>query len=178
MDVDVKEDAESDNDSEESEDEATKRSQRKGKGILINDTTGDLENQAPTSPSDFDRLLLAAPNSSYLWIQYMSYYLQLSDADQARQIAQRALKTVNYREEEEKLNIWMAMINLENSYGSDDSVEETFNKAIQANDAKQVYLRTLEVFEQTEKLDVSDSSWIREAKSSYPRRYIESRSSV
>jgi rRNA biogenesis protein RRP5 len=30
----------------------------------------------------------------------------------------RALRTINIREEQEKLNVWVAYINLENEYGS------------------------------------------------------------
>lgn len=152
MEVDGDEGA-SDAESEESDAEASKKRTGRNQNILVDDKTGDLATKTPSSPSDFDRLLLGSPNSSFIWIQYMSYYLQLSDIEQARSIAERALRTINYREEEEKLNVWIALINLENSYGSDESLEKTFNKAVQANDAKQVYLRTLAVYEQTEKFD-------------------------
>ena len=155
MDVENQEgEAASDNESEDSEAEAASRA-KKGKknGILVNDKTGDLANQLPTSASDYDRLLLASPNSSYTWIQYMSHFLQLSDTEQARQIGQRALKTINYREEEERLNVWIAMINLENTFGDETSLDDIVNKAIQNNDPKKVYLRTLEVFETTAKYE-------------------------
>lgn len=34
----------------------------------------------------------------------------------------RALRTINFREENEKLNIWVAYFNLENKYGSPPEV--------------------------------------------------------
>lgn len=151
MDVDEAE-SESEADASDEEDPAA-RSKKVKSGILIEDKTGSLAKQTPTSASDFDRLLLASPNSSYLWIQYMSHFLASSDVEQARAIAQRALKTINYREEEEKLNIWIAFVNLENTFGTDDSLDETINKALQVNDPKRVYLRTVEVFEATSKFD-------------------------
>lgn len=135
------------------EDEEEQPVKRKAKGILVDDKTGDLAGQIPTSPTDFDRLLLASPNSSMLWIQYMSYYLQLGDIEQARATSERALKTINYREEEERLNINIAALNLESMHGTDDSFDEIFNKAIQTNDAKQVFLRTTEALDAAEKID-------------------------
>lgn len=34
----------------------------------------------------------------------------------------RALTTINYREESEKLNVWIAFLNLENAYGDPPKV--------------------------------------------------------
>jgi rRNA biogenesis protein RRP5 len=152
------EDNESASDDDEEDD---KPSKSKGKDILIDDKTGDLASQAPTSPTDFDRVLLASPNSSFLWIQYMSYYLQLGDVEQARQISQRALKTINYREEEERLNIWIAMLNLESMFGTDDSFDKLFAQAIQTNDAKQVFLRTTDALESAEKFQKAEEIYQR-----------------
>jgi len=45
------------------------------------------------------------------------------------------------------------LLNLENSFGTDDSMEETFRKAIQANDDKTVYLRTAEIFDKSGKFE-------------------------
>ena len=70
-------------------------------------------NAAPTSPADFERLLLASPNSSYLWTQYMAHHIAQSQVDEARHVARRALETVAPREEGEKLNVWVALIGLE-----------------------------------------------------------------
>ena len=51
----------------------------------------------PETPDDFDRLLLSTPNSSVLWLQYMAYYLHLTEIDKARGVAERALKTISFR---------------------------------------------------------------------------------
>ncbi len=34
-------------------------------------------NTLPTSAEGFDRLLLGSPHSSYLWIQYAAFFLQV-----------------------------------------------------------------------------------------------------
>lgn len=53
--------------------------------------------KGPESAQDFDRLLLATPNQSSLWVQYMAYYLHLAEVDKARGVAQRALRTISFR---------------------------------------------------------------------------------
>ena len=104
------------------------------------DLTGDMHTRMPESNADFERLLLGSPNSSYLWIQYMSFQIQLSEIDKAREVAQRAFKTINFREEQERLNVWIALLNLENIYGTEQTVEDAFKDAVRRNDAKTVYL--------------------------------------
>lgn len=121
----------------------------------LDDRTGDLDSQAPTSVADFERMLLGSPNSSYLWIQYIAFFVGLSQLDKAREIARRAINTINFREEQEKLNVWVALLNLENSYGDETSLDETFKEAAQSNDAKTIYLRLIDIYERTGKLDVS-----------------------
>lgn len=54
----------------------------------------------PEGKNDFERLILAEPNSSLNWIKYMTFYLQTADFDQARAIAERALRTISFREED------------------------------------------------------------------------------
>jgi len=77
------------------------------------DLTATAPDARPESTAEFERALLASPNSSFLWIQYMSFLLQLHEVDKARRIGRQALEKIGYREEEEKLNVWMALVNLE-----------------------------------------------------------------
>lgn len=51
----------------------------------------------PEDAAAFERLLLASPNSSLLWLQYMAHHLQATQIDQARAVAERALKTISFR---------------------------------------------------------------------------------
>ncbi|KAF2104800.1 nucleic acid-binding protein [Rhizodiscina lignyota] len=110
------------------------------------DKTGDLDKHGPQSVADYERQLLGQPNSSSLWIQYMAFYLQLNEVDTAREIAERALKTIHIREEDEKLNVWVALLNLENAYGSDETVEEVFKRACQYNDAQEIHERLASIY--------------------------------
>lgn len=51
----------------------------------------------PEDAGAFERLLLASPNSSLLWLQYMAHHLQATQIEQARSVAERALKTISFR---------------------------------------------------------------------------------
>ena len=108
----------------------------------------------PESTADFERHLLASPDSSYLWIQYMSFQLQLAEVEKAKDIGRRALQTINIREEQEKLNVWIALLNLENTYGTDESLETVFKDAARHNDSKTVHLRFAAILDESQKTEV------------------------
>lgn len=76
-------------------------------------------------------MLLAEPNSSFLWVQYMAFYLKMGDVDGARTVASRALRAIDFREEIEKFNVWVALLNSEHKYGTKETFDSTFAKAIQ-----------------------------------------------
>lgn len=128
-----------------------KPKKKKRKAEIKVDRTGDLDANGPQSISDFERLLLGQPDSSSLWTQYMAFQMQLSELGKAREIAERAIKTINMREETEKLNIWLALLNLELAYGSDETVEEVFKRACQYNDAQEVHERLASIYIQSGK---------------------------
>jgi rRNA biogenesis protein RRP5 len=143
---------------EESEDEDAgekpKKKKRKKAEITI-DRTGDLDANGPKSVSDFERLLLGQPNSSQLWIEYMAFQMQLSELSKARDVAERAIKTISVHREPEKINVWTALLNLENTYGSDETVEEVFKRACQYNDDQEIHERLTSIYIQSGKHDVS-----------------------
>lgn len=145
---DPSEDEESD-----AERQPIKKKKRRKKEIE-QDHTADMHTKTPESNADFERVLLGSPNSSYLWIQYMSFQLQLSEVEKAREVARRAIQTINFREEQERLNVWIALLNLENVYGTDETLETVFKEASRANDSKTVHLRLASILSQTEKYEV------------------------
>ncbi|KZT35635.1 nucleic acid-binding protein [Sistotremastrum suecicum HHB10207 ss-3] len=132
-------------------DSTQKKKRKKKKHVIEEDKTADAHTKLPESTADFERMLLGSPNSSYIWIQYMSFQLQLSEIDKAREIGRRGLQTISFREEGEKLNVWIALLNLENEYGSEESMKKLFLEAAKANDSKTVHLRMASIFEQSQK---------------------------
>ncbi|KAL7225150.1 hypothetical protein ACSBR1_020517 [Camellia fascicularis] len=146
-----------------------------------------LEKDIPRSADEFEKVVRISPNSSFVWIKYMAFMLSLADVEKARSIAEReltllwvlncisafwspcfslyvcvvfftALKTINIREESEKLNVWVAYFNLENEYGypPEDAVSKIFGRALQYCDLKKVHLAPLGMYERTEQHKLAD----------------------
>lgn len=105
----------------------------------------------PEDNTAFERLLLASPNSSLLWLQYMAHHLQATQIEQARAVAERALKTISFREEQEKLNVWVALLNLENMYGTEESLKKVFERALQFCEPMPVYQQLADLYVKSEK---------------------------
>ncbi|KAG6700889.1 hypothetical protein I3842_08G135300 [Carya illinoinensis] len=117
-----------------------------------------VENDIPRTADEFEKLVRSSPNCSFVWIKYMAFMLSMADVEKARSIAERALNTINIREENEKLNIWVAYFNLENEYGNPPQVAVTnvFQRALQYNDPKKVYMALLGMYERTEQHKLAD----------------------
>ncbi|KAF8768533.1 hypothetical protein HU200_007543 [Digitaria exilis] len=117
-----------------------------------------LQGDIPRTPDDFEKLVRSSPNSSFVWIKYMAFLLDLADVEKARAVAERALKTIIPREEEERLNVWVAYFNLENEYGSprEDAVKKIFQRALQYCDHKKLHLALLAMYERTEQYQLAD----------------------
>lgn len=64
---------------------------------------------SPFSIDQFERLVLFEPNSSRVWINYMVLHVQTTEIDRARAIGKKALKTIDIREEQERLNVWVSI---------------------------------------------------------------------
>ncbi|CAG8597229.1 3364_t:CDS:10 [Acaulospora morrowiae] len=130
-----------------------------GRDTLDSDKTEDLLKKKPEVNADFERLLLGSPDSSYLWISYMALQLKLSEINKAREIGERALKIINYREEQERLNIWVALMNLENNFGTDESMENVLRRALQTCDPKKIYLLLVGIYEKSGKKELAQQTY-------------------
>lgn len=152
----------------DAEDEKSTRllKKKKKRAAIQVDRTGDLDVDGPQSVDDFERLLLSEPYSSLLWLQYMAFHLELGDSDQAREIGERALKSIGLGQEEEKLNVWVALLNLENAYGDDDSIEAMFKRACEYNDPQEIYARLTSIYIQSGKHEKADEMFQRMLKKS------------
>jgi len=124
------------------------------------------DDNAPRSVDDFERLIVASPNSSLLWIQYMAFQLAQTEIDQARAIAERAVRTINFREEAERQNVWFALLNLEHKYGSPDSVNELMKKITPQMNPKHAYYKLAEIMEESGHIDEADAALMKAVKAS------------
>lgn len=130
------------------DDEPSSKDQKKKKkkAEIQVDKTGELDKYGPRADKDFERLLMHKANDSALWIQYMAFQLGLGEVEKARAIAERALTTINIMNQDEKLNIWSALLNLENTYGTDESIEEVFKRACEYQDKDEIHERLVNIF--------------------------------
>ncbi|XP_035228695.1 protein RRP5 homolog, partial [Stegodyphus dumicola] len=107
------------------------------------------------SQDEAETLVTTYPNSSKAWLLYMVYCLKHAEVNKARAVTKRALQTINFREDKEKLNIWKALLNLELHYGTDESVDNVLKEALVYNDQGVIYNHMLDAyisFEKTEDL--------------------------
>ncbi|KAI1144125.1 nucleic acid-binding protein [Hypoxylon sp. FL0543] len=144
-----------DEDADEDMNAAQKKKKRRKPQIEV-DKSGDLDAFGPRTAVDFEQLLNRQPNSSVLWIEYMAHQMQVSELAKAREVAERAVTTISSTEETEKLNAWVAYLNLEVRFGNEDSVEEVFKRACQVNDQQEVYQRLASIYIQEDKADKAD----------------------
>ncbi|XP_054723567.1 protein RRP5 homolog [Uloborus diversus] len=112
--------------------------------------------QEVSSIKEAEALVAAYPNSSKAWLMYMTCCLKQEETNKARSIAKRALQTINFREDGEKLNVWKALLNLENHYGTDESIDKIFKEALIYNDQKKIYYHIMDILiaaKKSEKLE-------------------------
>jgi len=77
----------------------------------------------------------------------MAFYMSKKDYDQARTIAKKALTKINFREEGERLNVYMAWFNLENSFGTQEEADNCFKEALKCNDEFKVYSQVGSIYD-------------------------------
>uniref|UniRef100_A0A8B9Z698 Protein RRP5 homolog n=1 Tax=Buteo japonicus TaxID=224669 RepID=A0A8B9Z698_9AVES len=160
MDIPVLNQKEESSESEEEEDLQSKKQTKKEKELEKQKKEKELckleaalmdPSRQPQSADDFDRLVLSSPNSSILWLQYMAFHLQATEIEKARAVAERALKTICFREEQEKLNVWVALLNLENMYGTEETLMKVFERAVQYNEPLKVFQHLCDIYANSEK---------------------------
>ena len=113
----------------------------------------DGEEAEPETADEFERLVLSSPNSSLCWIKYAAFHLERKEQEKARAVVQRALEKINFREEGERLNVYVAWLNLEVGFGdggdsgdNEDAVEDVLANALKFCDQFAVYPQAAQVF--------------------------------
>ena len=108
----------------------------------------DGEVESPTTVEEFERLVVASPDSSLVWVQYMALVMQSGELEKARALATRALQRINFRLEEERLNIFLAWLNLENTFGTEEAMAGVLKEALQCCDQFKVYSQVAAIYQQ------------------------------
>lgn len=157
--------------------EIQERKKKKRKATIVVDHTADFDAREAQSVSDFERTILANPQSSYHWIKYMTFHLQLSEIEKAREVGERALKHIQQNTAEgaqEKENVWVAMLNLENEFGDEDSLDALFKRACQYNDDLVMFEKLSNIYIISGKYEKADELFKAMTKkhSTNPRPYL------
>ena len=79
----------------------------------------------------------------------MEFHINLMQMDHARQVAERALVTIGEREEVEKTNVWVAFLNLENLFGTDETLKKVWDRAVRYCDEENLYWKMIAIFEES-----------------------------
>ncbi|KAI9366055.1 hypothetical protein DFJ73DRAFT_955849 [Zopfochytrium polystomum] len=136
---------------------AKKREKREAEERIAQQERSLLTQQTPDSAEAFDRLLMGSPNSSFLWIKFMAFHLQMAEVGKAREVAERAVKTIAFRETQERLNVWVALLNLENAFGDRTSLLRAFERATTYNEPKAVFIQMAVIYERSSKFEELDA---------------------
>lgn len=112
--------------------------------------------RVPQSIHDFERLVLKSPNCAEVWTKYSRYFLDNVETEKARIVCRRALKTINFRQEKEKLKVWLHLIKIEAKYGGKERLQATIAEAARLNDPHLVYSRTAKLLTNCNELDEAE----------------------
>ena len=115
------------------------------KEIEIREIEKANENDEIKNAEYYEKLILKDRDNSLNWISYANYILDTLNLASARQIFERALKIVDIAKTKEKLNLWVAYLNLENIYGDKTSFEKIFERAKEVCDKKNLYQHAIKI---------------------------------
>jgi len=110
-------------------------------------------NRPAQSIADFERLVLKDPNSADIWIKYSKFFLDSVETEKARLVCRRALSTINFRLEKEKMKVWLHMIMIEAKYGGSERLRELIEEAANTNDKIELYRRASKVLISVDEFD-------------------------
>ena len=110
----------------------------------------------PQDIDDYERLLVSQQDQSYLWIQYMAFMLDNVGVDAARKVVERGVKAVGMSNDEDKLNLWTAFMNLESNFGTQETLESCTRRALEVNDRKKIYMNLIDIYKTSMKFGFAE----------------------
>ncbi|KAK3789019.1 hypothetical protein RRG08_008342 [Elysia crispata] len=114
----------------------------------------------PQSANDFEKLALQSPNSSVVWLRYMAFHIELGEVEKARAVAEKALETISFREEQEKKNVWLAYLSMETTHADASDVKKLLERAVTYNDPLDIYLKMCEIYVSANKMEDAEQLYI------------------
>lgn len=78
----------------------------------------------------------------------------MGETEKSRDVAHKALKTIAYQDESERMNVWVALLNMENLYGTQANIDDSFNRANQNCDSFKIHSHMAEIYARSGKVQV------------------------
>lgn len=122
-----------------------KRKKRKTQAIITGPNMGS-DTATSLTAADFDKRLIHNINDSTIWIEYIAFMITNGDLAKGREVAERAIASINPVEQAERLNVWVAYMNLELLHGTEESLEGVFSRACQYQDEREVYEKLISIY--------------------------------
>ncbi|KAH9261476.1 hypothetical protein BASA81_000132 [Batrachochytrium salamandrivorans] len=118
--------------------DAIKRKAEQATALLENRI---VEDSAPNSADEFERVLVSNKTSSLVWIQYLSFLLNMGEPiAKARAVAKRALDSIGPMLETEFQNVFSAWLALEIAFGTSDTFTAVFKDMTKRCDEEWAHL--------------------------------------
>lgn len=84
----------------------------------------------------------------------MAFMLDKVDVQAARKVVERAVKAIGMTAEADKLNLWIAYMNLESQFGTQDTLQAVVKRALEVNDNLKVYLQLIQIYRNQKKYEM------------------------
>lgn len=75
--------------------------------------------------------------------------------ESARKIMDRAVQTIDIANAKDKMNLWIAYMNLENTYGSPTNFKTIVERALLVNEKKEIYKHLISIYKLCKKYDLA-----------------------
>ena len=160
---------EDENENDEEDENIDKKKKRKSsskrekenlkKEMKIREIEKANENNEIKNAQYYERVILKDHDNSLNWIEYASYILDTLNLASARQIFERALNIIDIAKANEKLNIWVAYLNLENIYGDSKSFNKILDRAKEVCDKKLLYNHLIQIYMNSKKYEEASDTY-------------------
>lgn len=105
---------------------------------------------------ELEKAIIERPNDSEAWIKLVAFLIEKGDLEKARGQIERALAVISFSSEADKKNIWTSFLNLEFHFGSADSFDEVFKRAIPAIGIVEAIKRVLELYSSSNRFEEAE----------------------
>ena len=90
----------------------------------------------------------------------MSFQVGLTELERAREVAERALRTIEMSQEAERFNVWAALLNFEKAHGSDQTFLDAFRRAVAGTSSPhRVHLHAASLHERAGDATLADAAY-------------------